>query len=93
MAKKSAKIIEMKEPMGETGFAIIDQAGAELLRELWECFDIPEDKRFEPYVEHLLSDSVMITLLAVMALANEWNETAEFARMKERRLSGLYPVG
>jgi hypothetical protein len=55
------------------------------LRELRECFDTLEDRRFEPYAEHLLSDIVMITLLAVMARANEWNETAEFARMKERR--------
>jgi hypothetical protein len=89
MAKKSAKIIEIKKIMGEIGFAIIDQAGAEPLRELRECFDIPEDKRFEPYVEHLLSDSVMITLLAVMARANEWNETAEFTRMKEGWLRGF----
>jgi hypothetical protein len=27
-------------------------------------------------------DIVMITLLAVMVRANEWNETAEFARMR-----------
>jgi hypothetical protein len=34
-------------------------------------------------VEHLLSDIVMITLLTVMARVNEWNERAEFARLKE----------
>ncbi|MDR3172986.1 MAG: transposase family protein, partial [Treponema sp.] len=53
------------------------------LRELRETFDVIEDNQFEPYVEHLLPDIVMITLLAVMARANEWNEIAEFARMKE----------
>jgi predicted transposase YbfD/YdcC len=31
----------------------------------------------------------MITLLAVMAGANEWNEIAEFARMKEKWLRGF----
>jgi hypothetical protein len=74
MAKKSAKIIEIKEMMGETGLIIIEQAGIEPLLELREEFEGIEDKRFEPYVEHLLSDIVMITQLAVVARANEWGE-------------------
>ena len=82
MAKKSAKIIEIKEMMGEAGFIIIEQVGIDPLRELREELEGIEDKRFEPYVEHLLVDIVMITLLAVMARANEWSEIAEFARIK-----------
>jgi hypothetical protein len=89
MAKKSAKIIEIRKMMGKTGLVIIEQVEAEPSRELRECFDTLEGKRFEPYVEHLLSNIVMITLLAVMARANEWNEIAEFARMKEGWLRGF----
>jgi predicted transposase YbfD/YdcC len=82
MAKKSAKINEIKEMMGETGLLIIEHVGIDPLIELREEMETLEDRRFEPYVEHLLSDIVMIALLAVMAGANEWNEIAEFARMK-----------
>ncbi|MDR1301560.1 MAG: transposase family protein [Treponema sp.] len=82
MAKKSAKIIEIKEMRGETGLIIIEHVGIDPLIELRKELETREDMRFEPYVEHLLSDIVMITLLAVMAQANEWNEIAEFARMK-----------
>jgi hypothetical protein len=56
------------------------------LRELRGRFEGIEDKRFEHYVEYLLSDIVIISLLAVMARANEWNDTPEFARFKERWL-------
>ncbi|MDR0586079.1 MAG: ISAs1 family transposase, partial [Treponema sp.] len=82
MAKKSAKIIEIKEMMGETGLIIIEQVGIDPLMELREELEGIADKRFEPYVEHLLADIVMITLPAVMARANEWSEIAEFARIK-----------
>jgi hypothetical protein len=67
MSKKSAKIIEIKEMMGETGLIIIEHVGIDPLMELWEEMETLEDTRFEPYVEHLLSDIVMISLLAVMA--------------------------
>jgi hypothetical protein len=67
MAKKSAKIIEIKEMMGETGLIIIEHVGIDPLMELREEMETLEDTRFEPYM-------VMITLLAVMAQANEWNE-------------------
>jgi hypothetical protein len=38
--------------------------------------------RFEPYVEHLLSDIVMITLIGVLANADGWSEIATFAEEK-----------
>jgi hypothetical protein len=57
--------------MNEAGLIIIEHMGIALLRELRETFDNLEDKRFEPYVEHLLSDIVMITLLMTMARANK----------------------
>jgi hypothetical protein len=59
------------------------------LRELRGRFEGIKDKWFESYVEYLLSDIVIISLLAVMARANEWNDTPEFVRFKERRLRGF----
>ncbi|MDR1955853.1 MAG: hypothetical protein LBQ30_03265 [Treponema sp.] len=42
-------------------------------------FEELEDKRFEPYVEHLLSDIVMITLIGVLSNGDERSEIAAFA--------------
>jgi hypothetical protein len=78
MAKKSAKIIEIKEIIEESGLIIIEQVGIDPLIELQEELEGIEDTRFEPHVEHLLSDIVMITLLVVMARANEWNKMAAY---------------
>ena len=39
--------------MGKTGLIIIEQVGIEPLIKLLEKFESIEDKRFEPYVEHL----------------------------------------
>ena len=82
MAKKSAKIIEIREMMGETGLIIIEQIGIAPLIALQKELEGIEAKWFEPYGEHLLSDIVMITLPAVMAWTNERGGTAEFARIK-----------
>ncbi|MHB9293444.1 hypothetical protein Holit_02566 [Hollandina sp. SP2] len=89
MAKKSAQIIEIRKMVGETGLVIIEQVNPGPVR---EPFNGIEDKRFEPYAEHLLSDIVMITLMAVMAQANEWHEIAQCARLKERWLRGFLVV-
>jgi hypothetical protein len=55
----------------------------EALLDFSKLFESLEDKRFQPYVEHLLSDIVMITLIGVLSNANEWSEIAAFARAKE----------
>jgi hypothetical protein len=83
MAKKSAKILEIKEMLGETGLIIVEKVGIEPLEALRCEYDGIEDTRFQPYVEHLLSDIVLITLIAVMAKCDEWGDIAEFARRKE----------
>ena len=83
MAKKSAKIQEIKEMMGETGLIIVEQVSIEPLMALRNEYDGIEDTRFQPFVEHLLSDIVVITLIAVMARCDEWGDIAEFAKRKE----------
>jgi predicted transposase YbfD/YdcC len=82
VAKKSAKILEIREMMGETGFIIVENVGIEPLLALKCEYEGIEDMRFQPYVEHLLSDIVMITLISVMAGCDEWGDIAEFARLK-----------
>ena len=67
MAKKSAKIQEIKEMMGETGLIIVERVSIEPLMALRNEYDGIEDTRFQPFVEHLLSDIVLITLIAVMS--------------------------
>ncbi|MDR1987188.1 MAG: transposase family protein, partial [Treponema sp.] len=89
MGKKSVKIQEIRELMDEYGVTCIENIDIESLRELREAFESLEDKRFEPYGEHLLSDIVMITLLGVLANANEWNETAAFATAKAEWLKSF----
>jgi hypothetical protein len=83
MAKKSVKIQAIKELMDEYGVTCIENIDIEALRDLREVFEGLEDKRFEPYVEHLLSDIVMISLMGVLANADEWGEIAAFAQAKE----------
>jgi hypothetical protein len=78
MGKKSVKIQEIRELMAEYGATCIENIDIESLRELREAFESLEDQRFEPYVEHLLSDIVMITLTG-LANADEWSQVAAFA--------------
>jgi hypothetical protein len=66
-AKKSVKIQEIRELMAEYGATRIENVDIESLRDIREAFESPEDKRFEPYAEHLLPDIVMITLIGVLA--------------------------
>jgi hypothetical protein len=48
MAKKSARIIEIKEMMKETGLIIIEQVSIDPLMELREELECVEDTRFGP---------------------------------------------
>ena len=83
MAKKSVKMQEISELMSEYGEICIENVDIEALLDFSKVFESLEDKRFQPYVEHLLSDIVMITLIGVLSNANEWSEIAAFARAKE----------
>ena len=83
MAKKSTKLQEIHEILGNYGIDAIESIGIDALMDLRNTLDEIEDKRFEPYVEHLLSDIVIITLIGVMANADEWGEIADFAEIKK----------
>jgi predicted transposase YbfD/YdcC len=83
MAKKSAKIQEIRGMLRVVSRADIENISIEPMVEMRGQFALIPDKRFQPYVEYQLADIVMITLLAVMSGANEWVEIGIFARAKE----------
>jgi predicted transposase YbfD/YdcC len=87
MAKKSMKLQEIHAVMQEYGIEEIENISIEALIDLRNTLDSLEDKRFEPYVEHLLSDIVLITIIGVMANADEWGEIAYFAEIKREWLA------
>jgi predicted transposase YbfD/YdcC len=86
MAKKSAKIAEIKGMLSGIEIASIEAFDVQALIDLRVQFNEIEDKRFQPYVEHFLSDIVMIVLLAVMANSDEWTQIIQFAVSKEQWL-------
>jgi hypothetical protein len=86
---KSVKIQEIRELMEECGVTCIENVDIESLRDLREVFESLKNKRFEPYVEHLLSDIVMITLIGLLAKADEWSQIAAFAAAKAEWLKNF----
>ncbi|MDR3325408.1 MAG: transposase family protein [Spirochaetaceae bacterium] len=92
MAKKSAKGEEIRTLMKGLPADAIDSIGIEPLKELREQFESLKDARFQPFVERRLSDIVMITLIAVMAEADEWVEIGMFAKAKEAWLRTFLPL-
>ena len=83
MPKKSTKLQEIHAVLGEYGIDMIENIGIDALIDLRNTLDSLEDKRFEPYVEHPLSDIVLIALIAIMSNADEWCEIAYFAEIKQ----------
>lgn len=87
MARKSTKLQEIHAMLVNYGIDEVENLDISSLQELRDALDELEDKRYEPYVEHLLSDIVMIALIGVMANANEWGEIAQFAEIKKKWFS------
>ena len=86
MARKAKKLQELKGIFeeNEVDFELFDDVT--VLKELRESLDIITDTRHESYIKHKLLDVIMITLLAVLANANEWIEVECFAKKKEKWL-------
>lgn len=89
MARKSRKLQELKDIFEENDidFTLFDDVS--VLKELREKLGIITDKRHESYIKHNLLDIIMITLLAVLANANEWIEIEAFAKSKESWLKNF----
>jgi hypothetical protein len=64
MAKKSAKVEEIRTLMRGLPEDMIENIGIGPLKELYGQFETLKDLRYQPFVEHRLSDIVMITLIA-----------------------------
>ncbi|MDR2797438.1 MAG: ISAs1 family transposase [Treponema sp.] len=89
MTKKRVKIQEIRELMEKYRVTCIENVDIASLRDLREVFESLEVKRFEPYVKHLLSNIVMITLIGVLANTDEWSQIAAFAAAKAEWLKNF----
>jgi hypothetical protein len=89
MPRKAKKLQEIKNIFkeNEIDFTLLDDVG--VLQELRSKLGIITDTRHESYVKHNLLDIIMITLLAVLANANEWLEIEHFGKIKENWLKGF----
>jgi hypothetical protein len=92
MAKRSAKVEEIKGLMRGLPDGVLEDVGIEPLKDLRGQFETLKDIRFQPFVEYLLSDIVMITLIAVMAEADEWIEIGMSAKAKADWLRTFLPL-
>lgn len=85
MPKKSELLKQICEELNG-----LDQiSDLSVLKELRNQFSFLEDSRHPSYTEHKLEDIVMITLLGVLADANEWYKIEVFARKKLDWLSQI----
>jgi predicted transposase YbfD/YdcC len=82
MARRSAKIEEIRGMLRDVSAVDIAKIEPEALKMLAKQYETVPDSRYQPYVEHKLCDIVMITMLAVMSKAEEWVEIGIFARTK-----------
>jgi predicted transposase YbfD/YdcC len=92
MGKRSGKIEEIKGLMRGLPDDTLKDVGIEPLQDLREQFETLQDTRFQPFVEHLLSDIVMVTLIVVMAEADEWIAIGMFAKAKVDWLRTFLPL-
>jgi predicted transposase YbfD/YdcC len=83
MPRKSAKIDEIRGMLRGVKAEEIAGIKPESLKALAKQYETVPDVRFKPFIEHKLSDIVLITMLAVMTEADEWIEIGIFARKKE----------
>lgn len=89
MPRKAKKLQEIKDIFegNEIDFTLFDDVA--VVQELRERLGIITDTRHESYIKHKLLDIIMITLLAVLANANEWLEIEHFGKTKEIWLKGF----
>ena len=72
MARKAKKLQELKGIFEENEIDTELFDDVTVLKELRGKLEIITDTRHESYIRHKLLDIIMITLLAVLANANEW---------------------
>ena len=87
MARKSGKLETVQDVLKETDITIDSiERNEAFIRELVKNARAVPDYRHPSYVRHLLEDILVISLLAVLADCDEWEEIADFARQKEKWL-------
>ena len=83
MAKKSKKLEQLRQALGEQELMNFENVDIIVLRELTEEVSEISDPRDESYAKHKLADIIMIVFFAVLAGANEWGEIEIFGKEKK----------
>lgn len=87
MERKAGKIGDIQEKLKDYHIGIKDIAGNDIFIQCLskEAAKVP-DYRHPSYIKHKLQDILSICILGFLADCNEWEETADFARQKEKWL-------
>ena len=85
MSKKSSKLMEMSKMFDEININF-DELSNEGINDIISIVKKQNDTRYQPNVKHKIEDIILITLFAILAKCNEWNEIESFAKKKEKWL-------
>jgi predicted transposase YbfD/YdcC len=87
MARKSGKLGSIQDTLKSLNIKLTDiKQNDEFINELIRNAKTVPDYRHSSYIRHSLVDILVISLLAVLADNDEWEEIADFAKQKEKWL-------
>ena len=89
MARKSKKLVQLREMFEEYDFEVTEQEDVTILKELHLRMSEISDHRDTAYVRHELGDIIIIALLAVLSNADEWLQIEIFGKTHEKWLRGF----
>ena len=86
MARKSKKLMQLREMFDDCDFEITEQEDVTILKQLHVRMSEISDHRDTAYVRHELGDIIIIALLAVLSNADEWLQIEIFGKIHEKWL-------
>jgi len=86
MARKSKKLMQLREMFEEYDIDVTEQEDVTILKELHLRMSEISDHRDTAYVRHELGDIIIIALLAVLSNADEWLQIEIFGKSHEKWL-------
>jgi predicted transposase YbfD/YdcC len=86
VARKSKKLMQLREMFEECDFEITEQEDVTILKQLHIRMSEISDQRDTAYVRHELGDIIIIALLAVLSNADEWQKIEIFGKIHEKWL-------
>jgi predicted transposase YbfD/YdcC len=86
MARKSKKLMQLREMLEDCDFEVSEQEDVTILKELHIKMSEISDHRDTAYVRHELGDIIIIALIAVLSNADEWLQIEIFGKTHEKWL-------